>query len=287
MKSNTVPILFNAGNYGTFVEWCLGYFSGSLNDNKPFCNDGSSHSFAGNHLLNMQGWRDYLQSPTSHKLVRLHPKTYEDESLIASALEVLETADVAILMYNNYDSVLLHLNNKFEKIGFLKKQEKFVLHNLEGWDHQSFADMQIWEVREFLSLYIYRQHLSEAEMDDVLAFEHPKLKKIDIRMLFDHFEVTIKQLLEVCQLPVIKNNFDEIYSQWISTQRHHQKDKIVSNIVNAVVNHEYLNWSPLTVVDEAIVQMQLRDLHNLDLRCYNLNVFPTNTTDLQKLLIDV
>ena len=67
-----------------------------------------------------------------------------------------------------------------------------------------------------------------------------------------------------------------------------QKDIIVDNIVNAIIAGTEYDWGEgkLSLIDESIVQMRLRDLHELDLKCYNLNVFPTNTTDLKKLLFN-
>lgn len=136
--------MFNAGSYGTFVEWCLKYFSGAT-DTLPFKDTGSSHKYIGAHLLSIDNWRKYLDS----------------------------------------------------------------------------------------------------------------------------------------------DNFSEIYEQWLAIQKHKDTDKIVQSIVNSTVNGIDYAWAPLNIVNEAVVQMQLRDLHSLDLKCYNLDVFPTNTKDLKELLINV
>jgi hypothetical protein len=96
-------------------------------------------------------------------------------------------------------------------------------------------------------------------------------------------------MLRFSNFELVNSDFDKIYQDWIACQFHIHKDRDIEQIVDCVVNNINLDWSDknLTVVDEGIIQMRLRDLHNLDLLCYNLNVFPKNTFDLRKVLIDV
>jgi len=288
-KRKTIPILFNGGTYGTFVEWCLLYFSGQLNF-LPFNKSGNSHKFVGNHLLNMSGWNKYLESSEVYDLVRFHPKTIESESLITNIDKILLSVDRAILLYAGPQSLLLNLNNKFEKIwsnGWLGQNENIFLPNLKGWGKSNLDGMEVWEIREFLSYYIIPQHLSETEIDKLAAYQPASLLKIEIQELFDNFETVIKQLLQYCNLSLVRDDFDSIYKEWAALQKHAAKDKVVDNIIKSVIGNISCEWEELTIVDEAIIQMRLRDLHQLELKCYNLNVFPTNTNDLQKLLINV
>ena len=79
-----------------------------------------------------------------------------------------------------------------------------------------------------------------------------------------------------------------VTEKWLSLQKHLNKDAVCQSIVDSVINSTYYDWSDqkLTVYDEAFVQWTLRDLHGLGMRCYNVNVFPTNTILLKKLLIN-
>jgi hypothetical protein len=45
-----------------------------------------------------------------------------------------------------------------------------------------------------------------------------------------------------------------------------------------------MEWGPLTLIDEATIQMILRDVHKLDLMCYELDQFPENTKALRSKL---
>lgn len=287
----TIPIIYSGGCYGTFIEWCLNYFSGNTKS-IPFNSNGNSHKFLGNQVFNIAGWREYLRQDLRCHLVRLHPKTLESESLIENLNEVLDSVDQAILLYAGRQSLLLNLNNKFNKVwaeGWLAHNEHSFQKNLIAWGRgKNLSTMETWEVREFLSLYMMPQCLAETEFNNILTYQNPKLFKIEIRDLIDNFECTIRQLMSYCELPVVANNFDAIYNQWAPLQVHTQKDIIVDNIVNAIIAGTEYDWGEgkLSLIDESIVQMRLKDLHELDLKCYNLNVFPTNTTDLKKLLFN-
>lgn len=290
MSKNTVPILFSGGSYGTFIEWCLNYFSGQVNS-LPFNLNGNSHQFVGNHLGDIGGWRKYVRSTDNFPFVRFHIKNNCNDSVITNTLEVLSTVDIAILLYHTDTSVLLSLNNKFEKIyshGWLAHNEMLFAENLAKFEVSSLKDTKPWQLREFLSLFLYKQHQDETNAVEVEKFTHPKLIKIDIRDLFNNFETTIKSLLTKLHLPLIRNDFDFVYRNWLPLQQHQNKDKVVKQIIDSVINQNNFDWSSekLSIVDEAIVQMRLRDLHNLDMLCYNLNEFPSNTTELRKVLIN-
>ena len=279
--------------YGTFLHWALSYFSGLTDLTSPHTNLGNSHLFRGLHLININGWREYVNNTHQYsKLVRLHPRTSEEESVVKTINEVLESVNRAIVIYHAEDYLLLALNNKFEKIwahGWLVEWQADFVDNLLNWNKSNLNEMEPWELREFLSLYIYQQHNSETKYKDMCTYVNPKVYKLDIHDLINNFKDTIINLLCYCKLPLIRNNFDEVCQEWIALQKHIEKDKIVNTIVDSIINNYTFTWADqnLTLVDEAIVQMSLRELHKLDLLCYNLNVFPTNTNNLRKLLVDV
>ena len=61
--------------------------------------------------------------------------------------------------------------------------------------------------------------------------------------------------------------------------------ELVNQILIAVIENQELEWqhTQLTITDEAMIQKKLRD-RNIELQCYNLDLFPTNTTQLSLLL---
>jgi hypothetical protein len=106
---------------------------------------------------------------------------------------------------------------------------------------------------------------------------------IEIGQLRDNFVETITKLFEKLNLPIIRNNIDFIYTEWDKLQYFKNKDKQVKDIVDAVLNDIDLDFGELSIIDEAEIQRQLRN-NGREIKCYNLNIFPTNTADLKKLL---
>ena len=100
----------------------------------------------------------------------------------------------------------------------------------------------------------------------------------------DNFKDTIISLLDYCQLDIVNlDKIEEVYQSWISYQYHYFKDRILNDIIESILNNTYYDWKQykLTLVDEALIQYYLRQ-HNIEIKCYNLNSFPTNTDDLRK-----
>ena len=148
------------------------------------------------------------------------------------------------------------------------------------WGKQDIRDMERWEIREFLSCFLFTKNRYQS----LLEYNHTNLIKITIPDLINKFEVTITHLLNEIGLPIVRRDFEYIHQEWLAVQKHVNKDQLVEDIVHAVVNEFAFDWSQhqLTVVDEAFVQMRLRDLHNLELKCYNLNEFPVTSSELRK-----
>ena len=79
MKLNTI-VYYHAGAYGTFLEWCLNYFSDeSLSEELPFTKKGNSHKFDGNLLLSEKMFLDIKTGPC--KFARTHPGSTTAENL--------------------------------------------------------------------------------------------------------------------------------------------------------------------------------------------------------------
>lgn len=291
-KKTTIPILFSGGAYGSFLEWCLLYFSGQTNVHDPTGMNNNSHNFNGCHLIDMQGWRKYLNNSNFKQIVRFHYKTSKFESAIDNINEVLGSVDKAILIYCGMDNILFNINNKFDKIykeGWLLHNQYKFRNDLIAWGKHNLQDMEKWELREFLSFYVQPQHLDETEVLNLQSFSSTALYKININDLLNNFETTICLALQWSNLKTERIDFDRVYNNWLPKQIHRNKDKLVGEIVQSVINESNFSWQPeqLTIVDEAFIQMKLRVLHKLELRCYNLNVFPTNTNELKKLLFNV
>jgi len=162
----------------------------------------------------------------------------------------------------------------------------FTKENLQGWNKDSLDEFDLWELRELLSLYWFT--ISEAEFEGWENFkrisEHPIITVESFRQL-DTFMSTV---LEICKHFDVTaredklKKLEKIYPVWRDKQIHMDKDQLCEQIANSVTNGEDIDWSKdkLSILDEAWIQKLLRERGN-ELRCYNLNDFPTNTKELR------
>jgi hypothetical protein len=288
-----VCIVFSGGSYGTFIEWCLNYFS-DLNfpTELPFTNLGNAHKFAGNQLLTIDNCMKYTKSLNDYPFVRFHPKTNKDEKILDHLKFVSEHFKKTIYMSPTKKTFAWSLNNKFEKIwgveGWMRKNKDLIHNNVNRWgDFTSTEQMQPWQFREFLSFFIYDQHLDETEMNltPKITNHISNIHIITLDNLKQNFKQTILDLLDYCQIaPVRIETLSYIYASWLEKQYHIFKDDTISKIISSLLDNKFYSWHGinLTIVDEALIQHFLRQ-QGIEIRCYNLNTFPTNTDDLKKL----
>lgn len=285
-----ICILYNGGSYGTFIEWCLNYFIGA-EDSLLFNINGNAHNFSGNQLVTFSGCKEYIMSNKNFSIVRFHPKTNKDENILDNLRFVNDHFNKIIYLIPNKNTIAWNLNNKFEKVweeGWLKHNEIQFANCLAGWDQENIEHMETWELREFLSLYLYPQHLAESELERIQGIqkEFTKFQFITIDLLRDNFKDTVVSLLEYCELiPTRFDKVEKIYQEWISRQYHCYKDIVIKDIIDSVLSNNFYDWSDskLTLVDEALIQFYLRQ-HGIEIKCYNLDIFPTNTKILRNYL---
>lgn len=289
-----IGIAYNGGAYGTFVHWCIEYFSGVIDGPLPFNSNGNSHKFKGLAVTEAAKLNKFFNSKKflNTKVFRFHPKNHKHENAVKSITTALQHVEKCIVLHPTEQSILWNINNKFTKIwrnGWIDHEKNNFIDNLRQWNpgFVTLDQIAVWELREFLSFFILKQHYAETDLPDILNYYNDNVLKIPLDALSTEFEKTIRSILDFCELEVRRENFQEVYSQWMPLQVHSDKDAFVNDIVDSVTNDWQYSWESkqLTLVDEAFVQMKLRDLHNLELKCYNLDVFPTNTNELKNLLI--
>jgi len=289
----TVPILFNGGAYGTYLEWCLTSLSTSDELSSPFRANGNSHNFQGTHLDNMQGWRQYQSGPDQSKFVRFHPKNEQNHSLQDHLEEILQSVDQVIFLYPDTDSVLLNMNNWFDKIW-----DDWWTHFIGGeidsvklyqnWPiapGTAVQDMSIWIRREFLSIYLVPSWRAQVEWYFPDSWQSPKCQYVFVKDLLHDFENTIVSLTNLLKLDVQRpiGTLLPYHEQNIKLQKHINQDKICSHIIDSILHDKPTAWNALPLVSEAWIQWKLREL-GYEIRCHGLDTFPTTSVQLKELL---
>jgi len=289
----TVPILFNGGAYGTYVEWCLTSLSTSDQLSSPFRANGASHNFDGNHLLNMQGWRQYLSGSDHSKFVRLHPKTDKNHSLKNHLDEILQSVDQVIFLYPDTDSVLLNLNNWIDKVWYNRWIDfigsevdyKKIYKNWPIAPDTAIKDIDVWIYREFLSMYLVPSWQSQVEWYFPDKWQSPRCRYIFVKDLLHDFENTITAIADFLKLDVQRpiSALLPYHEQNIKLQKHIDQDKICNYIIDSILNGDFITWNALPIVSEAWIQWRLREL-GYEIRCHGLDTFPTTSVQLKELL---
>ena len=292
-NKDTVLIIYPPGGYGTFFEWCLSYFSGELESNdSPLDKDaGSARNFDGNRLdfpkHLQQGTEflttaEYLNSDLNYKFVRSHGE------------HDLAPVQQYINQYGSYFKKIIHLRHDnlvmLEILSNMIHKIKKVDIAATWYKRANVTDSDaIWEIREKLTFLIEGRY---SHYDTHLNFIAPNVLDIPVGSLGNNFEQVIEDVFVKLNLkfdPIRKQQLSTRLAEWRDSQPYLHIDRKCTEIVNATVNDRYYDWShiQLDIFAEAYIQMQLRLLHKLQLKCYNLNVFPTNTKDLKELLFDV
>jgi len=288
----TIPIIFSGGSYGTYLEWVLTTLTSDCKIVPPFNTNGNSHKFKGNHLININGWTDYVKKNLVNQFVRLHPKVTKDESINNNISLILTTASKIIYIYPDNTATLLVINNYFSKIWsdwwdyqFCNEISPAVIY--KNWPVPAdtpIKEIPHWIKREFLSFYLMPAWLDQVgtpieTTDSILP--------ITVSDLLYNFKNTINIIKNFINIPFIKSLEDllPIHNQMLSLQKFTNHDILCNQIVNHAVTDVLLDWQhqPLTLVSESWIQWRFREL-GYKMACHGLDMFPTNTVQLKELL---
>ena len=326
--NDRVAIYYHPGNYGTFVEWCLNYFSDPLcKIDLPFNESGNAHKFNKHTVVaSDKMFQEALRN--DNKFVRLHPgsTSYESKKLLFTPtqaancyrqeLKLLEKHFNYIIVIHCHTENMLWYNNNVTKCFdekndinvnhieqnniqdfqgvFSKNLNEHILfrlkesskHLVKHWHKNSIHDMEIWELREFLSLYLHEEWINVHQNLSILNKEFPNVVFLEIGQLRDRFAETIISLLKSINLKQIRHDIDYVFKNWINLQQFKNRDLEVRDIVNCVINNKDSSWHQLSIIDEATIQRQLRN-NGWEIQCFNLNIFPTSTETLKPLLYKI
>lgn len=295
IHKNTFLIVYFSGAYGTFLDWCINWFSGQIEENVlPFTDNGSAHRWRGNPAGDVIAQPDltiermleseYDQVPLT---MRTH-LTFTDyirtdhENLIKSYQSKFKKV---LLINNDVDCHLLLLHNMMTKSrasSYEKTIEEIVSKYKNIFDAQE--PIPAWQLREMTS---YWHNLWHCKLRDTWQPIHDSnIVNIELKNLVYNFEQCLCDLFKELELPMVrKDRLAEIKNTWLSLQKFKDYDRHFNDIVTNTVNNVAMPIECNTLFDEAFIQWKLRDQHNLDLMCYGLNIFPKNTQDLKSLLV--
>lgn len=156
----------------------------------------------------------------------------------------------------------------------------FFQNNFNRWQTHN-----TWDVRERLALDF--RPFDRIEDRYLLNFSHPHLW-INSAELWNHGTDTILNIMNFLDLPVHAKKWKQwlpIYQNWHLMQQQHLKFAYQFNhIIDAIVNNYYYKLEKLSLQQASVIQHALIYQHNLNLKTWQLDQFPSNTQDIHKLL---
>ena len=276
-------IAYPAGCYGQFTGWCIDWMQGRYTENsRPFTTMGNSHK---NDLVRFFSVDDAIASPLTNSHV--HPVGSDSDNIITQIEKLLSVYDKIVLLYPDLDDFLWSRNNTLTKIWGV---QGWIDRNITNQCLDSWEDKNLWELREWLSLWLYDTHLAETVYKDVKKYindRNDRVFKIPINMIRDDFINTFQSLSKYLELDNIRSTKDleKLHEDWLLNEKHLYKDRLIENIVYAIINDIHKEMTDLTIIDQAGIQRRLR-LEGYEIKCYGLNEWPKTTTQLRELIYE-
>lgn len=294
MKHSTL-ILYNAGAYGTYLEWVLTTLMSTDVIRPPLTNSGSSHFFHGNKVGNPGSpvWNQCVNQSTFLQFARGHPKIHQDHSIKEKISISLQSFNQIIFCYPDQKSVLLNINNAFTKIwkDWITQRLKdpvFAENLYTNWNISPTTlpkDIPSWIIREILSYNLMPSWYSEVEWFFPDTWNHPNCKFVFINDLLYNFKKVILEIQDFSQLD-FKTDLNQLlpyHNQMLSVQQHRTQDELCNDIIDSVLTSRSKHWNSLPMPSQSWIQWRLRDL-GYEIKCDGLDTFPTNSVQLQELI---
>lgn len=273
-------IAYPGGCYGNFVGWTLEWMQDKYPlDYRPFTEKNNSHNWNGNFRSNVD---EAVLIPMERSHV--HPIQHRTDNLIFNIEKLLTAYDKVILLYPALNDFVWHINNKQTKIF----KDGWIKHNQSQLDMSNWEGDQLWELREYLSLYLYDQNKAEIGYNNVIDYTNDKVFKIQINQIRDSLPALFAELAGWLGILNVRTSDEltKLHTDWLQNEPYLYKDRLIENIVDAIINNKFLEMNGLSIVDESQVQHRLR-IAGYEIECYGLNEWPSTTTQLRELVYKV
>jgi hypothetical protein len=230
--------------------------------------------------INQAQWSDITNFRTQDFEEMLGWLSNRDAKIIFVSL----SQDLAVYHSSNlrYTDRLFYKPKKIESVDEFRQAKDLVFFkdSCSRWNDLNLTD--IWDTRERLALSTRPLELSGNQIN--LSMTHYWL---DSRELWHNGVNKIKDIMSWLEIPVDHTRVDhwqQVYTKWQRVQLDCLEFQYqYKHIVEAIIN----GWSypiNLTFDQEVVIQHCLIYQHNLNLKTWQLEKFPNNTSELHKLL---
>jgi hypothetical protein len=281
-----IHILFPPGGFGSTLEYAIRRFTKEFETiNAIVSPTGSMHTYnKENHLHKINLFNKNQLTKITGISTPIYPCfDASAETTIKKFIELINPTDKVVFIeikdINAYERNFLFHFNKIDYFNICQIQYK-------QWNkqYQSINDMHHWELREALSLT--HSDISAQMLSAGWLKQSNWLTITTDQILFD-FVNTFKKIINYLELTLENNNneLEEFYQYWHSKQQYGiDYQTTVDLIVEKITTEEKYSYDQLTLVQESLIQFRLR-LLGKELKCYGLDIFPTNTLDFKNIIV--
>jgi len=291
-----IHVFFDCGSFGSTIESVLhNYSDHSVPIDSKILDDGSMHSFfKEQHVTNVKILDDFLYRSTSNSNIITTPTYPFKEFKLPTILERFSLSkswatDTKILIFqSDLRACELNLLFKYHKvcISYINAGLDIIIgdnqHNIVNWnqDYTHWSQMKTWELREWLSLF-YAEFVQEF-IDSQNQVTDDWLKLTNTDLLYNTKESLLK-IIDHCGLTNTKD-LTNFVTKWQQAQKYIVDEfNLLDQIVDCTIANQPLEWQPINIIAEAIVQQRLR-AKGYEIRCDGLDKFPTDAIMFNSLL---
>lgn len=279
-------IAYPPGAYGNFIAWTLEWLQGKYPvDYRPFNNNQKNKIYFNNHAWNSVYAHSVNEAcALAHSGVLLH-LSKKDMTLESQIKHLHSVYDKILYIYPEPNDFVWYMNNYDKKAipqGWVKEFKDLLDENSHHWQGN-----QRWELREQLSFLLHEVCTAGSGIRELHKLDKKYIEIIPINQLRDNFEKTIIDIANWLDLEIFRTHkeIDTLYHDWLEREIFANKDKLISDLVDAIINNKHMSMKDLTIVDECEIQRQLRVL-GYEIKCYGLNEWPETTTQLRELIYE-
>ena len=289
-----INIFFVPGMFGSTIEFCIRNFSNEYqskltNELESYIRaDGTLHSVTKELHLTSDKMPDILKQYGSSSTAISTPIYPTQRKHFPEIINTLyENSDFknnknVLLFADSVSAAELNLYFQYYKIATgshdtgLKMGLGIFFNHREDWQ-----ELDYWELREWFSIFYtnWIQEWTESYQNVQKDF----LTVSNVDFLY-HPKQCLERIFEHCELTFNQKDIDKFVKMWQNKQQYIiNNENLCRDIIANTIEQLDFSWESTNIVQEAIIQKRLRDC-GYEIKCWNLNTFPTNTEQLYNLL---
>lgn len=281
--------------FGSTLEHMLRNYTQNLENVKGhITSDGSLHSFRKEwhpgKLKDLEKYQEKIKIATpiypfpdaKFKIIlNSWPGKLNESKNICIRARTIDDAELNLL-FQFYKIVKGVLNNKFGIFG----QDANTHFSKWNPNYVHWMDMKKWELREWFSLN-YPKCVSEWIHVEKDLSDYKNFLVLNNRDILKDLNLEFTKIVNHCNMVQDKSEeYFKFISNWTTAQQYILEEfALIDKIVISITNNSDFDWSNsrLCVISECIIQKRLRD-NGYEIKCHDLNDFPTNSEQLYNLL---